>query len=392
MIIGGIAKTVINAYRNPQTDLLIHQGGSSSSKTNDILNGLIILAKEERDLIISITGASLPGLRKDAIRTFETALKEDNITFDPNKTNLTYQIGSSMVEVFSAYDDKMSRHGKRHILYVNEGNLIELPIFNQLYRRTKRLTIIDFNPSAAFWAHENYVGSDGVEYYISTIDNNPVIDEDSERGADLRRLRKKLDAEKETDPEAYRVYRLGMTGNVSGLVFRNVTYVPSFPECKRTVYGLDFGYTNDPTVLSKCGVHQGEWFGHECFYRTEMSDDDIIQGLIDSGVKRNDVIMADHSDPRLIEKIKRAGWNIKPAKKGADSVDFGITMLKKYKLNLTSSSVNAKREQMNYKWKEKDGRSLNEPIDKWNHFWDACRYANEELIKPAFTMPAGENY
>ena len=381
MIAGAICKSVLNAYYKG-TEIIIQQGGSSSAKTHDILNALVILALKEKDLVISITGASLPGLRKDAIRILESILKDEGL-YDPNKhnkTNLTYEIGTSIIEVFSAYDDKMSRHGKRHILYCNEVNLFELGVFKQMHRRTKRLSIVDYNPSAAFWVHDTYVGKEGVEFYISTIDNNPIINEESERGDDLRKLRKKLDSEKEIDIEAYNVYRLGMTGNVNGLIFRQVKYVPNFPECKKIAYGLDFGYTNDPTSLSKCGVHQGEWFGKELCYETGMSDEDIIKALEDNGVKKSDIIVADGSDPRLIAKIKSKGYSIRAAKKGADSVNYGISALKKYKMNLTVDSINAKKEQQNYKWKEKDGVSLNEPIDKHNHFWDSCRYANEYLL------------
>jgi len=97
-------------------------------------------------------------------------------------------------------------------------------------------------------------------------------------------------------------------------------------------------------------------------------------------VRKSDIIIADGADPRLIAKIKSHGYNIRPAKKGADSVKYGISALRKYKMNLTVDSINAKKEQQNYKWKEKDGASLNEPIDKFNHFWDACRYANEYLL------------
>lgn len=107
-----------------------------------------------------------------------------------------------------------------------------------MHRRTKRLSIVDYNPSAAFWVHDTYVGKEGVEFYISTIDNNPIINEESERGDDLRN-QKKIRQRKEIDIEAYNVYRLGMTGNVNGLIFRQVKYVPTFPECKKIAYGSD---------------------------------------------------------------------------------------------------------------------------------------------------------
>lgn len=377
-----ISKTVINAWHNSKVHTVIHQGGTTSSKTWGILDAVIYLStnNEIKNKIFTVLAPSIPHLKKGAMRDFQKILSDDGITsiYEENKTDKTFTTANNnIVEFVSAIDD-LSKGGKRDFLFINEANLIDWSIARQFMVRTFNLTVIDYNPSASFWAHD-LKGNSGVEFYISDITNNPAFNT-----PEIQKIYRDLEATKFTDPEFYRVYRLGHTGNVSGLIFRMVNYVPSFPECEKIVYGLDFGYTNDPTVLSKCGIHTGEFYGHECCYDTGMSDEDINQVLINSGVKKHDTIIADGSDPRLIAKLKKFGWNIKAAKKGADSVNFGITELKKYKINITVTSVNAKKEQQNYKWKEKDGVSLNIPIDSFNHFWDSVRYAGEDLFKQSF--------
>lgn len=387
MIIGSIGESVIDSYSD-NTEILIHQGGSSSSKTFDILQGLLVLGLETlQNKIISVVAPTIPHLKKGAQRDWENILENENLTsiIDLNKADRTYSVNSNLVEFFSAVDG-MGAGAKRDILFMNEANLIPYKEYSAYNLRTKKLTILDYNPASSFYVHEKLIGQPSTKFYISTIDDNPARDT-----PELLTIRRKLDALKDTDPEGYRVYRLGQTGNISGVIFKNVKYVPYFPQA-RTVYGLDFGYVNDPTALSRNCIYNGEYYGEELCYETGLSDEDIAQLLKANGITRQSEVVADSSDMRLIDKINSYGFNIKPAKKGPDSVAYGISMLKKYRLNLTVNSLNWKREQMNYKWKEdKEGLNMNTPVDNYNHLWDSARYAGELLFESQKTraMPRG---
>lgn len=372
-----ITKSVIT-HASDGTQMLAHQGGSSSGKTYGILQGIaLLIVKYGVQGVFSIVAPTIPHLKKGVLRDWQAIQKEagwDGL-WKVNLTDRTYEYNGAVVEFFSAVDD-MGRGGKRDFLFCNEVNLWNKQTFTDLFLRTRRLTIIDYNPSAKFWFHEEYQGKQGVKFYISTIDHNPAADD-----PDLQAIKRKLDALKHTDPEAYRVYRLGLSGSTSGVIF-SPRYCDAMPsDFKRRAFGMDFGYVNDPTTLVELSLNTGQLWLKQHIYETGLLNSDIIsrlRGLEAAKVlTRQDIIIADAADPKAIEEIKRAGYNIRPAAKGKDSVVNGIDRLKRYPINITHDSPDLKREAMNYKWQERDGKPTNTPIDNFNHGWDAARYAAE---------------
>ncbi len=149
-----------------------------------------------------------------------------------------------------------------------------------------------------------------------------------------------------------------------------------FPaDCKWVNYGLDFGFSNDPTALIKVGILEGGLFFDELIYNRGLTNQDIAKWMGELGLKWEDEVIADNQ-PKCIYEIKKEGFNIKPTFKGKDSILAGIDVLKRYKLNVTKRSANLIRELKNYKWKEDQaGKATNVPIDKFNHGLDAARYA-----------------
>ena len=116
-----------------------------------------------------------------------------------------------------------------------------------------------------------------------------------------------------------------------------------------------------------------------------MTTQDIHKTFRDVNVARKQIYM-DSSEPRLIDELRRMGWNIRPSLKGRDSVNAGIDLLKRYKIHITKESNNAIQEFRNYKWKEdKTGKLINTPEDKNNHIIDAVRYATYSILsRPNF--------
>jgi phage terminase large subunit len=172
-----------------------------------------------------------------------------------------------------------------------------------------------------------------------------------------------------------------MYGEIRGLVFPNWEIVQAFPDdCKKVFYGKDFGYTNDPTTLIKIGLHKGGLYFKELIYKTGMLNSDIIESyealnLNRRGKSNPATIWADSADPKSIAEIYKGGYNIKAAKKGADSIKYGISLIKQYPIFITSDSPNLIKEAQSYKWAvDKNGKTLNKPIDFYNHCWDAVRY------------------
>ena len=156
---------------------------------------------------------------------------------------------------------------------------------------------------------------------------------------------------KETDEHYWRIYGLGERGYSKATIFK-YNEVDSVPEDAEFVsFGLDYGYTNDPTAMVGVWKRGYDLYIKEYIYQTMMTGRDIHQRLKDMGIQR-DIIFGDSAEPRLNDELRRMGWNIKPSVKGKDSINAGIDLLKRYKIHITKDSHNAIQEFRDYKWKE----------------------------------------
>lgn len=207
--------------------------------------------------------------------------------------------------------------------------------------------------------------------------------------------KKVFDAMKRNNPRRYRVAGLGDWGIVEGLVYEkweerlfSVDEVRKTPGIK-SAFGLDFGYTNDPTALF-CGlIDTGSktlWVFDE-IYKTGMSNEDIAVAVTEAGYAK-ERIRADSAEPKSIDRLYALGLTrIRRARKGKDSVSNGIDFIQDYKIFIHPRCTNFLTEIGNYTWDTdtKTGKKLNRPIDDFNHLMDAMRYALEEYS-------AGPNY
>jgi phage terminase large subunit len=173
------------------------------------------------------------------------------------------------------------------------------------------------------------------------------------------------------------VYGLGEVGRLEGLVFPDFRVTSDYPsEYKWRVFGMDFGYTNDPTTLIEIRYAHGNLYFKQHIYETGLTNPDISARLSSIGFDKNERIIADSAEPKSIEELRRMGWHVKPAVKGTDSIINGIDAMKRYPLYIDSKSKNLIEEFGSYTWKkDKNGNALNVPIDAFNHGIDASRYA-----------------
>ena len=314
------------------------------------------------------------------MRDFFDILKEHNLyseTFH-NKSSGEYRLNGNLIEFISLDQPQKVRGRKRDLLFINEANELFWEDWQQLVFRTTGRIILDYNPSDEFhWIYEKVKTRDDADFFITTYKDNRFLPKSII--AEIERL-------KDTDENYWRVYGLGEVGKSVATIFR-VSLTDLVPEnAKHIGYGMDFGYTNDPTTLVSIFIHDTNMYVHEKIYRTGMTNRDIANELQRLGVGRREEIYADSAEPKSIEEIYRMGWNIKPAAKGRDSVNIGIDMLKRYNIQVTKTSTNTIKEFRNYKWKEdKNGNVLNDPVDMFNHSIDACRYlVFNKLSKPNY--------
>jgi phage terminase large subunit len=288
---------------------------------------------------------------------------------------------------FKSYDNAQdAKSGKRDYLFINEANGIKWEIYNELALRTRDKIFIDFNPNCAFWAHDNLMGKAGVQLIISDHRHNPFLSQ---------KTRDKIEALKDVDIEQWRVYARGLTGKITGLVLNNWHICEKIPENARLIAaGLDFGFTNDETGCVLVYRENGELWIEEVFYETGLTNRDIAAKLNGAGIGKATEIIADSAEPKSIEELKRLGWRVSGAKKGADSIKNSIDILKRYKLNISRNSINLRNELGRYKWKtDQAGKVINEPVDTWNHLIDPIRYVALNKLKintlkaPASKMP-----
>lgn len=197
---------------------------------------------------------------------------------------------------------------------------------------------------------------------------------------------------KQNNPRRYQVAGLGNWGVVDGLVYENweeqlfdIDEVRRLPSVQ-SAFGLDFGYTNDPSALF-CGLVDPTakilWVFDE-MYEKGMSNEMIAEKVTALGYAK-ERIRADSSEPKSIDRLRDIGlYRIERARKGRDSINSGIDYIQDYKIIVHPRCVNFLTEIGNYTWAtdNKTGRKLNVPIDDFNHLMDAMRYGMEPFSMP----------
>lgn len=361
---------------NTGTRRIVSMGGTSSGKTYAHLQLLLLIAlkRKKQGVSISIVSETLPHLRLGAMRDFENILKLNNL-YDKdyiNKSEHTYYFGKSYIEFFSA-DSGKATGPRRNILYLNECNNIGYDIVSELEQRTDEIIFYDFNPTSDFWISEKVFTLTDSEYILikSNYKDNEQLSDAIKREIELKASRS----------ENYKRIHIDVEFGVSeGLIFKTFGLADAMPEASKRIYGMDFGFTNDPTTLIDIRLNDGKLWVDELLYRTGMTNPEI-SGFVKTLSIGQKEIRADSSEPKSIEEIYRAGVNIKPAVKGPDSVRHGIELMKQQPIMVTKRSLNYIKELRNYKYKQdKNGVWLNEPIDLYNHCIDPTRYGLESLV------------
>lgn len=366
---------VIGALFRANTDkaarVYINQGGTSSGKTYTIMQVLIYVAILEAGSITTVVGQDLPNLKVGALRDTKTILAGSDWLagfFELHESEHYLRCRNGSIIEFKSYKDEQdAKNGKRDYLFVNEANGIPYEIYWQLAIRTRKRIWIDYNPSERFWVHNEIKGRKGVKMIISDHRGNPFLsEEEHERIESIE------------DKELWKVYARGLTGKLSGVIFPNFRIVDSLPECaswKVQGYGLDFGFTNDPTALVHCIIAHGELWTDLEIYETGLTNPMIAENAKEAGLTKADQIIADSAEPKSIAELRNAGLWVIPTVKGGDSITVGIDILHRYKWNVTRRSIGMIEELQSYKWKkDRDGKKTNTPVDKFNHAIDATRY------------------
>lgn len=356
--------------------ICILQGGTRSSKSYSALQWILVKALTEPNMVFSIVRKSFPSMRVSIMRDWQGIMKELDI-WDENSWSATEHIyqfdNGSMVEFMSIDSSEKRKGSSRDYLFVDEANELSREDWFQLFIRTRKKSIIAYNPSFGtnhFIFNEIQTHPEA-DLFISTYKDNPFLE---------IQLIEEIERLKDINPEYYKIYGMGLPGNNVGTIF-TINIIDEIPEHAEFVaMGMDYGFSVDPSTLIAVAKLDRDLYIDELLYRKGMVTSDIITELKRLEIGRNE-IWGDSAEPRLIEEIYRSGFNIKPVKKGKDSVRLGIDLMQQYRLNVTKRSLNTIQEFSEYVWMvDKNGNFENMPVDYSNHAIDAIRYVVMERL------------
>jgi len=226
---------------------------------------------------------------------------------------------------------------------------------------------MDWNPTNEFWFYTDMLGKrPDVDFITLTYLDNEALDKVIIDEIESRRHRKGW----------WRVYGEGQLGEVEGKIYRDWAIIDDIPHTARLErYGVDYGYTNDPTAIVALYRHNDGYILDEVSYQKGLSNKQIADILLNQPLS---LVVADSAEPKSNDELKVYGVNLIPANKGKGSVSQGIQHVQGQRISVTKRSVNIIREYRNYLWKvDRDGKILNEPEHQFSHSMDAIRYAME---------------
>ena len=343
-----------------------HIGGTRSGKTYAILQYLLVKALQEPQNI-TVVRRTVPSLKRSVIKDFKEILTNLGIWSNEsyNISDRVYQFANGSLLSFVNTDDAEKLRGvKSDILFIDEASEQHLESFFQLSIRTTGEIILAFNPTIS--PYHFLRNMDDVEVFRTTYKDNPYLPEV---------MVKEIQALEHKNPKYYKIYGLGEYAPNDKAVFQNFQILEDMPTHELIGFGMDFGFSQDPTTLIAVHKHHDMIYCRELMYERGLTTQDIISKLKSLNIGRQDEIWCDSADPRLIEEIHRSGFNAKGVKKGPDSIKFGISVLQNFGIVVDKKSTHLIDELYGYEYaQDKNGVVLDKPQDFNNHCIDALRY------------------
>lgn len=388
-----VRTTCINKILKLEKRIKGVQGGTSAGKTYGIIPILINRAIKNPGLEVSIVSESVPHLKRGVIRDFKKIMKQTG-RWSASRWHGTDSIytftNGSFIEFFSADDDSKLKGARRDILYINEANNIDFESYRQLAKRTKVSIYLDWNPTNEFWFHEELKNDEDVDFMIVTYLDNEACPQSAiddikkgkrkaffEPDLPVELLFKEANIKNEYWANDYKVYGLGLLGQLQGAIFKDWGF-GEFDLSLPYAYGLDFGF-NDPDALIKVAVDERREIVYfdECLYKNNSGSSELGKIIRDRIHNQGDLIVADHESRLIDDLYYNERLNIIKAQKPKGSVSQRYKKLQGYRIVITEKSLNIEKELINHCWHDKI--SGIPAKDKWHHCLDGGMYGASEL-------------
>lgn len=317
------------------------QGSQGAGKTFSILLRWIILAlRSDRVQYCSIVSATIPQLREGTVKDFKAICTMLNIEIKGRENPYLYKVNKWEFTFFSIDKPNKGLGARRDRLFINEANRISYDIARQLIGRTHVERIFDFNPSAKFWCHTNFVDIDNCDFVKLTYKDNHKLPQSEIDEIEITAPWGKL-----PDPNYWRVYGLGEIGYVEGQIFNYKIYetIPENTDMQIS-YGVDFGGADPMTVVK---VHVDHYhkrlYWEELFYASNADIKDVSAAILADGTYNGEIVACDHNPKQFITNLRTEGISAIAANK-KNGLEADIKLLKQYELFIHASSKNLRKE------------------------------------------------
>ena len=340
-----------------------HIGGTRSGKTFAILQFLIAKGLESKKNI-TVVRKTIPSLKRTVIKDFTDILKGLNLwkEDDFNTSDRIYRLGDSTIQFINSDDPDKLRGLKSDILFIDEASEIDEETYFQLSIRTTEKIILAYNPTISpyHWLRQ----MNDVDRFVTTYKDNPFLPKE---------MIQAIEDLKEKNPKYWTIYGLGNFAPNEKAIYQ-FEIVDDF-EAEFVAFGLDWGYSQDPTAVVAVYKNGDNLYFEEVLYEKGLVMKDLADRLNKFDIDKSYEIWCDSSEPRSIEELYRLGFNAKAVKKGPDSIKFGIGVLQNYKLHILKSSQNLINEMYSYQYStDKNGYTTDIPEGGLDHLLDALRY------------------
>lgn len=357
-----------------------HIGGTRSGKTYALLQYLIFNALQ-KPLQITVVRKTIPQLKRTVVKDFKDILVGLGI-WNENDFNITDRVwnhnGSSIQFVSTDQPEKL-RGIKSDILFIDEASEIDEESYFQLAIRTTGQIVLAYNPTVSpyHWLRQ----MQDCDRFVTTYKDNPYLGKEQIKAIeDLQHKNKKywtIYGKGEFAANERAIYEFEVVEKVDG---------------EFVAFGLDFGFSQDPTAMVALYKNGETLFVEELLYETGLVTSEIVDRLKTLEIQREE-IWCDSAEPRLIEELHRAGFNAKPVKKGPDSIRFGINTVRNYKLKVQRKSQNLINELYGYQYStDKYGVVTDTPEGGLDHLLDAMRYAAMSRLTLAANKPGNYTF
>lgn len=422
--------TVFNDKTNPNYKVLhdtisgkvpgysgcVLEGSSRSGKTWSAVDIIIWLCTEvETNCTINIYRQTYNEFKTTLYDDFKRRLDDFGL---PNKFHnaedvKSFKIGDNKI-FFLGCDKVGTAHGGGcDYAFFNEMMHIPKAVFKQSVMRCRKFWWGDYNPSYTdHWVFDSVVTRSDVAFLRTTFIDNPYIS-DKERVEILAsepwlpgsyevedgQLFYNYEPVTETnlppphptnvengtaDDFHWKVYGLGLRGAMKGVIFNNITWIDEFPDIAHT-YGNDFGFTADPNAFGKYAEDENNIWVELLIYQPIETPEELASTFEALGVDKDLPIACDSSDKytgenkgtvEMVRGLQDLGYTEAFKISKTNSIMYWILSMKKKKIHVVKNHLwgHVKKERENYKFKEVNGILINQPVDKWNHFWDMTRY------------------